>query len=90
MPTSSERYVVDADGNRLGKELADSPAQEYPRVATALRALADDPRPPGCVKLTARDAWRIGVGNYRVLYHIDDGERMVTVVHIGNRRDVYR
>lgn len=75
---------------RAQRELADLPAHEYQRVAAALRALAEDPRPPGCIKLTARDGWRIRVGNYRVLYDIDDGERSVTVVHIGNRRDVYR
>lgn len=75
---------------RAQRELADLPVQEYSRVAAALRALADDPRPLGCIKLTARDGWRIRVGDYRVLYDIDDGERTVTVVHVGHRRDVYR
>ena len=75
---------------RAQKELADLPLHEYPRVASALRALADDPRPHRCAKLTARDGWRIRVGNYRVLFDVDDSRRTVTVVHVGNRRDVYR
>lgn len=61
----------------------------YPRVRDAIRDLANTPRPPGCKKLVGRDGWRIRVGDYRVIYEIDDSTRIVTVVHIGHRRDVY-
>jgi mRNA interferase RelE/StbE len=40
--------------------------------------------------LSGRDGWRIRVGDYRVIYEVDDEQQMVTVVHIGHRRDVYR
>ncbi|MGH7893720.1 MAG: type II toxin-antitoxin system RelE family toxin [Candidatus Binatia bacterium] len=76
--------------SRAQHELEDLPQDVYQRVAVALRTLVDDPRPPGCQKLSGRDAWRIRVGDYRVLYEIDDRARTVPVVHIGHRRDVYR
>ena len=60
-------------------------------IAAVLVALADNPRPPGCVKLAgAEDLWRIRVRQYRVIYQILDGELIVVVVKIGDRKDVYR
>jgi mRNA interferase RelE/StbE len=75
---------------RAQHELGQAPAGMYERARDAIRALADDPRPPGCLKLSGREAWRIRVGNYRVIYEIDDVERLITVMHVGHRRDVYR
>lgn len=75
---------------RAQKELGNLPSGAFERVRDALRALADDPRPPGCKKLQGREGWRIRVGDYRVLYKIDDLQQAVEVVHIGHRRDVYR
>jgi mRNA interferase RelE/StbE len=72
------------------KELARLPAGAYERTRDAIRALAQNPRPPGCLKMRSRDAWRIRVGNYRVIYEIDDKQHKVTVMHVGHRRDVYR
>jgi mRNA interferase RelE/StbE len=72
------------------KELAQLPLDSYRRVLQAIRALANDPRPSGCRKLTDREGWRIRVGNFRVIYDIDDGNRVVTILHVGHRRDVYR
>lgn len=61
------------------------------RIADRIQALADDPRPPGSVKLAGReDRIRIRQGNYRILYSVDDEERVVTVVRIAHRRDAYR
>ena len=60
-------------------------------IAAALVALARNPRPPGCVKLAgAEDLWRLRVRQYRVIYQIPDDELIVTVVKIGDRKDVYR
>ncbi len=63
---------------------------DYNRLVAAIQALVTNPRPPGCAKLTGRDAWRIRVGTYRVIYEIDDGPRIVTIVDVGHRRDIYR
>ena len=65
------------------------PSQIAARIERRIDALADDPRPPGCKKLTAVDAWRIRVGDYRVIYQIYDDRLIVLVVRIGHRREVY-
>jgi mRNA interferase RelE/StbE len=75
---------------RAQKELASLTGPDYVRVRDAILALANDPRPPGCQKLTGREAWRIRVGDYRVLYEINDDALTVTVVHVGHRGSVYR
>ena len=72
------------------KELAQLPPEEYERVKAAVYRLGEDPRPRGCRKLSGRAGWRIRVGSLRVVYEIDDKRQMVTVLHIGHRRDVYR
>jgi mRNA interferase RelE/StbE len=72
------------------KELAQLPAGSYERARDAIRALSQEPRPTGCLKLAGRDGWRVRVGDYRIIYEIDDEQKRVTVLHIGHRRDVYR
>lgn len=74
---------------RAQKELADIPSRNYGRVKTSISALGASPRPHGCIKLTSRPGWRIRVGDFRVIYEIDDLKHTVTVLHVGNRRDVY-
>jgi mRNA interferase RelE/StbE len=75
---------------RAQKELTALPTDPYTRVRDAIYALAENPRPPGCLKLSGREGWRIRVSSYRLIYDIDDAEQTVTMVHIGPRRDVYR
>ena len=61
------------------------------RIARRIRALGAQPRPPGCQKLAgAEERYRIRQGRYRVIYAVDDAERVVTVFRIGDRRDGYR
>ncbi len=71
------------------KKLAELPTQPFGRIYDAIRGLAESPRPTGCPKLTGREGWRLRVGDYRVVYEINDQERSVTVLHVGHRRDVY-
>jgi len=75
---------------RAQRELRRLPHEDYERVREAIRALAQNPRPPGCLALTGRTGWRIRVGNYRVIYEINDVQHTVTILHVGHRRDVYR
>ena len=60
------------------------------RIADRLAALSDDPRPPGSAKLAGKDAYRIRVGDYRIVYTIHDKELVVIVIDAGHRREVYR
>ena len=75
---------------RAQRELQRLPQEDYEQVREAMRGLAQNPRPPGCLALTGRTGWRIRVGDYRVIYEIDDVQHTVTIVHVGHRRDVYR
>jgi mRNA interferase RelE/StbE len=59
-------------------------------VYEAIERLQEEPRPPGCRKLSDREGWRLRVGDYRVIYEIDDEQRTVTVLQVGHRRDIYR
>ncbi|MBN2294250.1 MAG: type II toxin-antitoxin system RelE/ParE family toxin [Pirellulales bacterium] len=64
-------------------------SQDRERIIETIRALAGEPRPHGCIKLSGRDAWRIRIGNYRVIYEIHDNNLVILIVAIGHRREVY-
>ena len=73
------------------KDLSRLTPNIHERVIAAIRALATNPRPPGCRKLTGgTDDWRIRVGDYRVVYEIADQIRVVRVNRVRHRREVYR
>lgn len=72
------------------KELEGVPTKDRKRVVTRMQGLADQPRPPGCEKLTGHDLFRVRQGKYRILYEVHDRDLTVTVFKIGHRRDVYR
>ena len=75
---------------RAQKELEKLPVPAYERTRDAIRVFYENPRPQGSKKLSGRDGWRVRIGDYRIVYEIDDVNRVVTVLHIGHRRDVYR
>ena len=61
------------------------------RISPAIDALQDEPRPPGSEKITGTtNAYRIRIGNYRVLYEIHDTMLLILVIDIGHRREIYR
>jgi mRNA interferase RelE/StbE len=60
------------------------------RVVTRIEGLAANLRPVGCEKLSGEDKYRIRQGDHRILYEIVDRDLIVTVVRVGNRREVYR
>lgn len=72
------------------KELEAVPLKDRRRLVQRIRALADDPRPPGCQKLSGEEKYRVRQGDYRILYEIVDDTLVVTVIRVGHRRDVYR
>jgi mRNA interferase RelE/StbE len=72
------------------KELDALPAHTRERIIKKLLALEADPRLPGTKKLQGEDAFRLRVGDYRVLYMIEDQARVITIYAIGHRREVYR
>jgi len=60
------------------------------RVVGRIESLAEDPRPPGCQKLSGADKYRVRQGRYRILYTIRDRRLIVTVVRVAHRKDAYR
>jgi mRNA interferase RelE/StbE len=62
----------------------------YSNIKEAIYSLAKNPRPAGYKKLKGRDAFRIRVANYRIIYEIQDSILLVDVVDLGHRKDVYK
>ena len=82
-------YIVQLEKAAL-KQLAQIPQPFLNAIDERILALENDPRPPGCKKLKGKEGWRIRVGDYRVIYKINDGILLVLVVEIGNRKNIYR
>ena len=72
------------------KELEKVPVTGRRRIVETIRALAVNPRPAGCEKLSGDDKFRLRQGDYRILNEIRDAELIVTLVRIGNRKEVYK
>ena len=73
------------------KALAKLSAEMRQRTIAAIKALAENPRPSGCRKLTgSENDWRIRVGDYRVIYEIADEIRVVRIHRVRHRREAYR
>ncbi len=74
----------------VAKDLRAIPNADVGRILNRLRALADDPSPPGCERLSGQPRYRIRPGRYRIVYEIEDARLVVLVVRVAHRRDVYR
>ena len=72
------------------KELQRFPEKIHDRIVNCLVSLREKPRPFGAKKLHGREAYRVRVGDYRILYEIQDSASRVLIVTVGHRREVYR
>lgn len=82
-------YVIEFRPAAL-RELRKIDKSVQPRIRGAIELLAQDPRPPASRPLRGRDGYRLRVGDYRILYTIEDAVLTIVVVTIGHRRDVYQ
>lgn len=71
------------------KELKNLPDKELKKIIEKISSLRVNPRPAGCKKLSGDDKYRIRIGNYRVLYSIEDEILVIFIVKVGYRKDVY-
>jgi mRNA interferase RelE/StbE len=72
------------------KDLARLSSENHNRIIASIQALASNPRPPGCRKLSgSKSDWRVRVGDYRVIYEIADEIRVVRDNRVRHRREVY-
>lgn len=73
------------------RDLKSLPTAVFDRILPRIKALADNPRPAGCHKLAgSKNDWRIRIGDYRVVYEIDDFRKQVKIFRVRHRREVYR
>ena len=72
------------------RELEALPKRDRIRVVERIGGLASSPRPSGSERLSGEEKYRVRQGAYRVVYSVDEASRVVEVVKIGHRRDVYR
>ena len=83
-------YAIEID-TKAAREIRALPRRDQERVISKAQARSDNPRPPGCAKLSgSSNLWRIRAGVYRIIYQIRDDRLLVTVIRVGHRRDVYR
>lgn len=82
-------YQIKLD-KRVEKELDTIPDKIFDKIKKVISSLKDNPRPLGVKKLTNQEHWRIRVGEYRILYEIDDKEKIIAIFKIKHRKDVYK
>ncbi|MDH5186494.1 MAG: type II toxin-antitoxin system RelE/ParE family toxin [candidate division WOR-3 bacterium] len=76
--------------SRAEKDLRRLNAIDFKRIIRRIKILALDPRPKGCCKLVdSENDWRIRIGNYRVIYEIDEKVKEVRIMRVRHRREVY-
>jgi mRNA interferase RelE/StbE len=84
------KYSVFIKPSAVKEIEAVSRKKERQQIMQRIGQLADNPRPPGCQKLSGYDRYRIRQGSYRIVYGIEDEELVVYVVRVAHRKDVYR
>ena len=75
---------------RVAKDLANLPFEVQDRVFERLQALAEDPFMPGVIKLKGETAYRARVGDYRIVFEVDTTARVLTVLAVDHRSNIYR
>jgi mRNA interferase RelE/StbE len=82
-------YLVVFDPGAL-REFNKLPKTQQRHLAKCIDGLAEDPRPAGAKKLTEIDAYRIRIGDYRLIYAVKEDFLLVLIVKVGNRREIYQ
>ncbi len=76
---------------RAERDLKRLPAKEFHRIIREIKALAENPKPVGCHRIAgSKSDWRIRVGDYRVIYELDEKAKAIRVMRVRHRREVYR
>ena len=84
------RLLLKPKAERDLKKLRRHTPSEFDRLYQAILGLGEDPRPPQAKRLRGPNFWSRRVGDYRVVYTIDDDARVVTIYRAWHRREVYR
>ena len=85
-----KRYEV-VFSKRAEKDIERLPARVVEKIIPVIVSLEGNPRPFGCKKLKGyTDLWRIRIGNYRIIYSIEDKIKIVEIIRVGHRKDIYK
>ena len=84
------KYKVQIKPSAIEEIEAISPKKQRQHIVSRISALADNPRPHGCEKLSGQKKYRIRQGMYRIVYSVEDSTLLVIVVKVGHRSSVYR
>lgn len=76
--------------NKARKQILKIPPPHFERIKAHINELAKNPRPSNAIKLKGETAYRMRVGDYRILYEIDDTVQEIIIYRVRHRRDVYR
>ncbi len=74
----------------VAKDLRRLPNKDVAKLLERMHALAADPRPPGCEKLSGMERYRVRQGDYRIVYEIQQSRLIVLVVKVAHRKHVYK
>lgn len=74
----------------IRRDVKSIPKEDLQRILRRIDSLSSNPRPFGSVKVSDPSMYRLRQGDYRILYHVDDPQRLVRILRIGHRRGVYR
>lgn len=73
------------------KDLKRLPDEIFRRVVNRIKTLSENPKPSGCRKITgSKNDWRVRIGDYRIVYEIDEKAKAVKIMIIKHRREAYR
>ena len=76
---------------RAERDLKKLSQEMFHRIIPQIKVLSDNPKPAGCRKITgSKNDWRIRIGDYRIIYEIDEKEKAVKVMRVRHRREVYK
>jgi len=72
------------------KDLKSIPDKDLTKILECIKSLGNNPRHPGCKKLSSQERYRLRQGQYRIIYSIQDEELTIWIVKVGHRKEVYR
>lgn len=74
----------------VAKDLRNIPNKDVKRILSCIESLIENPRAEGCIKLSAKELYRVRQGDYRIVYEIQDAELIILVIKVAHRSDVYK
>jgi len=85
----ADQRIQISQKKKVKKQLGDIPESNREKIKETIKSLADDPLPPGIEKL-GKHIYRVRWGNYRIIYQFPNDNKGITVLYVGDRKDIYQ